>query len=63
MSVSTAEVFIHALFTNKLDQCNSLLVNCSQTNIAKLQVLQNSALQLVFRLPHAHIPQQLKEQH
>ena len=64
MSISTAETFVHALITNRLDQCNSLFVGLSQTNIAKLQVLQNSAMRLVLQLPaRAHTSQHLWDYH
>lgn len=64
MSSSTAEKFVHALITNRLDQCNSLFVGMSRANISKLQVLQNSALRLVLRLPHrAHTSQHLRDMH
>ena len=64
MSSSTFEKFVHALITNRLDQCNSLFVGMSQANISKLQVLQNSAMRLVLQLPHhAHTSQHLRDLH
>ena len=64
MSISTAETFVHALITNRLDQCNSLFVGMSQTNLAKLQVLQNSAMRLVLQLPaRSHTSQHLRDYH
>ena len=60
----TAETMVHSLITNKLDQCNSLFVGCSRSNLAKLQRLQNSAARFVLQLPsHCHISGHLNELH
>ena len=64
MSVSTAEIFVHSLVTNRLDQCNSLFVKLSRKNLTKLQILQNSALRLVLQLPsHVSVSHYMKNRH
>ena len=61
---STTEMMVHSLITNKLDQCNSLFVCSSRSNLAKLQNLQNSALRLILRLPlHSRISHHMKNMH
>ena len=41
------EILVHAVITSRLDQCNSLLINCSKSNLFKLQKVQNAAARLV----------------
>ncbi len=43
LSMSNAEMLIHAFMTSRLDYCNALLVGCSARLINKLQMVQNAA--------------------
>ena len=52
MNDNAAATLVHSLVTNKLDQCNILLLGTSESNISKLQRLQNSAMRTVVNLPH-----------
>ena len=40
---------IHAFVSSKIDSCNSLLYGIPEKDIAKLQIVQNSAARLVER--------------
>ena len=44
---SSTITLIHAFFSSHLDYCNSLLDGVSNTNLSKLQHLQNSAARIV----------------
>ena len=41
------EKLIHAFITTRLDYCNSLYIGISQTSLARLQLVQNSAARLL----------------
>ncbi len=43
LSMSNAEMLIHAFMTSRLDFCNALLGGCSACLINKLQMVQNAA--------------------
>ncbi len=43
LSMSNAEIFIHAFITSRLDYCNASLGGCSARLINKLQMVQNAA--------------------
>ncbi len=45
------ETLIHSLIFSHIDYCNALLYNLPQTQTKKLQMVQNMAARLVFRLP------------
>lgn len=65
ISTEAAETLIHSLITNKLDQCNILLMGISDYNVSKLQKLQNNALRTVLNLPSRshNISSQLRDKH
>lgn len=65
LDLKAAQTLVHSLITNKLDQCNSLFMGISQSNLSKLQRLQNNALRLVLQLPpRSHnISVHMKEMH
>ncbi len=49
LSMSNAEMLIHAFMTSILDYCNVLLGGCSARLINKLQMVQNSAASVLTR--------------
>ncbi len=49
LSISNAEMFIHAFMTSRLDYCNALLGGCSAHLINKLQMVQNAAARVLTR--------------
>jgi len=61
---STAERLVHAFVSSRLDQCNSQLYGLPDTDISKLQMIQNAAARLITRTKkHEHITPILKELH
>ncbi len=49
LSMSNAEMLIHAFMTSSLDYCNALLVGCSARLINKLQMVQNAVAKVLTR--------------
>ncbi len=49
LSMSNAEMLIHAFMTSRLDYCNALLGGCSACLINKLQMVQNAAVRVLTR--------------
>ncbi len=49
LSMSNAEMLIHAFMTSRLGYCNALLVGCSACLINKLQMFQNAAARVLTR--------------
>ncbi len=49
LSVSNAEMLIHAFITSRVDYCNALLGGCSACLINKLQMVQNAAARVLTR--------------
>ncbi len=49
LSMSNAELLIHAFMTSRLDYCNYLLSGCSTHLINKLQMVQNAAARVLTR--------------
>ncbi len=49
LSMSNAEMFIHAFMTSRLDYCNPLLGGYSAHLINKLQMVQNAAARVFTR--------------
>ncbi len=49
LSMSNAEMLIHAFMTSRLDYCNALLSGCSTRLINKLQMVQNAAANVLTR--------------
>ncbi len=49
LSMSNAEILIHAFMTSRLDYCNALLGGCSACLINKLQLVQNAAASFLTR--------------
>ncbi len=47
LSMSNAEILIHAFMTSRLDYCNALLGGCSARLINKLQMVQNAAARVL----------------
>ena len=50
LTPEAAATLIHSVITSKLDQCNSLLFGMSESNLTKLQHIQNFALRTVLNL-------------
>ncbi len=48
LSMSNAEMLIHAFMTSRLDYCNALLGGCSAC-LNKLQMVQNAAARVLTR--------------
>ena len=42
-------MLVHAVITSRMDNCNSILINTSKTNLHKLQKVQNAAARLVVK--------------
>ena len=60
----TTERLVHAFISSKLDSCNSLLFGLPDTEISKLQRVQNSATRLVTRVKgRAHMKPILRQLH
>ena len=49
LSKQQTEMLVHAVITGTMDYCNSLLINTSQSNLCKVQKLQNAAARLVVQ--------------
>ncbi len=49
LSMSNAEILIHAFMTSRLDYCNALLGGCFACLINKLQMVQNAAARVLTR--------------
>ncbi len=49
LSMSNAEMLIHAFMTSRLDCCNALLGGCSARLTNKLQMVQNAAARVLTR--------------
>uniref|UniRef100_A0A8C1CZ15 Reverse transcriptase domain-containing protein n=1 Tax=Cyprinus carpio carpio TaxID=630221 RepID=A0A8C1CZ15_CYPCA len=49
LSMSNAEMLIHAFMTSRLDYCNPLLGGCSARLVNKLQLVQNAAARVLTR--------------
>ncbi len=49
LSVSDAEMLVHAFMTSRLDYCNALLVGCPASSINKLQIVKNAASGVLTR--------------
>ncbi len=49
LSMSNAEMLIHAFMTSRLNYCNALLGGCSARLINKLQMVQNTAARVLTR--------------
>ena len=64
LTTEACKLLIHALVTSRLDYCNSVLYGCNQSILQRLQLLQNYAARLVYRIPKfCHITPYLKDLH
>ena len=64
LTPDTCATLVHNLISSKLDYCNSLLIELPETQINRLQRIQNSAACIVSRRPlHEHITPVLENLH
>ena len=64
LTTEAYKLLIHALVTSRPDYCNSILSGCNQSILQRLQLLQNYAARLVYRIPKfCHITPYLKDLH
>ena len=64
LSKKAALTLVHAFVTSRLDNCNSLLIGLPETDIHRLQMIQNTAARLVTRISRHHsITRTLKKLH
>ncbi len=64
LSMSNAEMLIHAFMTSRLDYCNALLGDCSACLINILQLVQNTAARVLTRTrKYDHISPDLSTLH
>ena len=64
LPLSTATTLANSLVSSKLDYCNSLYSGISQTNLNKLQRIQNSLARVITNTPkYQHITPTLKKLH
>ena len=58
------KIVVHAMITSKLDYCNGLLYGLPDSQIVKLQRVQNTCARLICNLPKfAHVTPLLRELH
>ena len=64
LNTKTALAIGRAIVLSRLDYCNGLLYGTSQTNIARLQCLQNRLVRAVSRLPYrSHVSEARQKMH
>ena len=64
LTTEACKLLIHALVTSRLDYRNSILYGCNQSILQRLQLIQNYAARLVYRIPKfCHITPYLKDLH
>ncbi len=64
LSMSNAEMLLHAFMTSRLDYCNALLGGCTAGLINKLQMVKNAAARVRTRTrKYDHISPVMSTQH
>ena len=64
LTTEATATLVCALVLSRLDYCNSLLFNCGENLLDKLQRVQNNAVRLIFRMSYqSHISPYLNQLH
>ena len=64
MSKNDFESYVHSIISSKLDYCNVVLYGINKSVVYKLQMLQDAAARLIFKLPkHCSVSDAIRQLH